>query len=101
MAAHQCPLSLPCLSLIFSPTKQPDSKVGNSRMCWYENAVFTSNFVLTRRFELVTRGLELLTRRFELVTRRFEPVTRGFKLATRNSYFTFPRSYHAKIFLVN
>ena len=52
-------------------------------MCWYGNAVFTSNFVLARRFELVTRGLELLTRRFELETRRFEPVTRGFELVTR------------------
>ena len=31
-------------SLIFGPTKQPYSKVGNSRMYWYGNAVFTSNF---------------------------------------------------------
>ena len=31
-------------SLIFGPTKQPYSKVGNSRMSWYGNAVFTSNF---------------------------------------------------------
>ena len=34
----------PCLvlSLIFSLTKQPYSKVGNSGIYWYQNAVFTS-----------------------------------------------------------
>ena len=32
-------------SLIFSPTKQPYSKWGKSRMHWYRNAVFTSNFL--------------------------------------------------------
>ena len=31
-------------SLISSPTKQPYSKVGNSRMSRYGNTVFTSNF---------------------------------------------------------
>ena len=40
-------ISAPCLclipSLIFSPTKGPYSKVGNSRMSRYENTVFTSN----------------------------------------------------------
>ena len=32
------------LTLIFSTTKQPYSKLGNSRMHWYENAVLTSRF---------------------------------------------------------
>ena len=41
-------ISASCLcithSLIFSPTKQPYSKVGNSRMYQYGNAAFISNF---------------------------------------------------------
>ena len=36
--------SVPLLTLIFSPTKQPYSKVGNPKMYRYGNAVFTSNF---------------------------------------------------------
>ena len=36
------PCSCLVLSLIFSLTKQPYSKVGNSGIYWYQNAVFTS-----------------------------------------------------------
>ena len=38
MVAYQCLLPLPSSSLIFSPTKQPYSKVGNSRIYQYGNA---------------------------------------------------------------
>ena len=41
-------ISVPCLclvpSLIISPTKQPYSNIGNSRLYCYGNSVFTSNF---------------------------------------------------------
>ena len=44
MVAHQCPLFLPGFLLDISLIKQPYSKVGNSRMYRYGNAIATLTF---------------------------------------------------------
>ena len=53
-------------SLIFSPTKQPYSKWGKSRMHRYRNAVFTSNFLHFNACML----LELIVISFFLVLKK-------------------------------